>query len=170
MRCLTPNFLSAFTSRAPGLERIKLCGVPAKALIPPSRTHPHESVSRCCLPGPPPVVHRTHSSSLSQVVVGRSGRGPEEEEGFRIPFEIRLRGGELRAADSDDQAFCFLIAWDGLVGEDVGVEYSRDKVEKLAGGAQRIIYVFSDNEKGGEQAGTARTGGGSDLECNGRKR
>ena len=59
----------------------------------------------------------------------------------------------------------FLVAWSHLVGENVGVAYSRDKVEKLPRRGLRVPSFGGENEdEDDEEPGDIEPVDGSDLD------
>ena len=144
---------SRFIVNAASLERIKLCGVPAKPLyfyLYSLHTGP------CAIPFPNLQRIQIESPPL------RSAKPLLEHLGVLLRKRNDL-GIPLRLADVKvncekiipmAEHSAFLTAWKDLVREDVRVEYFRDKVKRWDW--QLIYHPEPDN--GGDEAGSAESG------------
>ena len=131
---------SKFISRSPSLERIKLCGVPAKTL----------SFHLGCLHNnldvmvqfpnlqqlhiETPLLYSAKSllEDLHTLLRRRNDSGvPLQFVAVKVSCETLIPMAEHSA---------FLTAWESLVREDVKVEYSRGKVKYSRGKAERLPW------------------------------
>ena len=162
------SILSRFTDGTPGLQQMKLDGVPAKVLSlhlkclhnAPPTVVPFPDLQRLYIESTPLRSPKSLLEDLSVLLKKRKDLGaPLQFVNVKVHCERLITMTEHSA---------FLAAWEGLVGGDVEVEYSRDTVQKLPRRGKRICYFNSEDESEDEEAGeaaeTAETDGESDVE------
>jgi len=165
--CCSATFLK-FISGVPSLERINFCGVPAMALSFLLYLHKNPdgvimapNLQRLYIESTP--LHSAESllQSLSTLLRWR------KEEGVPLQFVDMKVNCETLIPMAKHSAF--LITWEGLVGGDVKVGYSRERVEKLPRRGLRLAHPpgadDSEDEEEGDEAGTVKSdGSGSEWE------
>ena len=151
---LSAVMFSKFISGAPSLELIKLCGVPARALsfdhgyLHHNRNSmiPFPNLQRLYIESTP--LHSAESllGDLDTLLRWRKAIGvPLQFVGLKVNCETLIPMAKHSA---------FLAVWEGLVEEDVKVEYSRDKVEKLPRRGLHLVTstnIDGDGEEGEEE-------------------
>jgi len=152
-----------FTSGTPSLEQIKLCGAPAKALSfhllylhkNLQDAIPFQNLQRLHIESTPLHSAKPLLEDLDMLFRRRKDLGvPLQYVDVKVNCETLIPMAEHSA---------FLTAWEGLVGEDVKVEYSRERVENLPRRGLRLVAFTnvdgSEDEEEGDEAGTVESGG-----------
>ena len=165
--------LTGFTSGAPGLERIKLYGVPATALS----LHLGHLCENRDAAVPFPDLQRLHVETTPihspKSLLEDLDRLLKRRQDLGVPLQsVYVKVNCERLIPMTEHS-AFLTAWEGLVGEDVEVEYSRDKVELPSWGQLMNSLDEDSEEEGGEdeeggeedeEVGVAEDAGDGDLE------
>ena len=158
--------ISKFISGIPSLEQVELRGVPAKALScflrlfhkNPQVTIPFPNLQRLCLESTPLHSPKSLIADLDDLLKGR--------EGFGLPLQFVDATINCEALIPMAEHSTFLTAWERLVGEDVRITYSRDRVEKLPRRGLRMVFFEGEGEddEDGEDVGAVESTSGSDLD------
>ena len=154
-----------FVSDIPSIEHVELRGVPTKALSlflrllhkNPTLTVPSPNLRRLRIESTPLRSPKPLLEDVDELLRGRKDLGlPMQSVDLEVRCEELITIAEHSA---------FLVAWSHLVGEDVGVAYSRDKVEKLPRRGLRVPSFGGENEdEDDEEPGDIEPVDGSDLD------
>ena len=139
--------LSRFASGAPGLERITLRGVPAR----PLSLHFGHLCENSLAAIPFPDLQRLHIESTPlrtpKLLLEDLDRLLKMRQDLGVPLRFVYVKVNCERLIPMTEHSAFLTAWEGLVGEDVEAEYSRDKVEKLPRRGQRLVSLLGDGDE-----------------------